>query len=64
MNYRTKSGASSLKIDRVMLNLVFVGHFVFLWQFCFLVAIFFSKNMRRVNMNYHAKFGGSSLKND
>ena len=30
INYRAKSGASSLKIDWVMLNLVFGGHFVFL----------------------------------
>ena len=31
MNYHAKSGTSSLKIDWVMNNLVFGGHFVF-WQ--------------------------------
>ena len=29
MNYHAKSGATSLKIDWVILNLVFGGHFVF-----------------------------------
>ena len=32
MNYHAKSGASSLKIDWVMLNLVYGGHFVF-WRY-------------------------------
>ena len=40
MNYHAKSGASTLKIDKDMLNLIFGGHFVFRWPFCFLVAIF------------------------
>ena len=31
MNYHAKSGAYSLKIDQVMLNLGFGGHFVF-WK--------------------------------
>jgi len=35
LNYHAKSGASSTKIDWVMLNLVFDPHFVFLWPFCF-----------------------------
>ena len=51
INYHAKSEASSLKIDWVMLNLVFGGHFVFWQQFWFFV-------------NYHAKSGASSLKID
>ena len=53
MNYHAKSQGSSLKIDRVMLNLVLGGHFVF-WR----------KKLRRVIMNYHAKSGAFSLKID
>ena len=65
MNYHEKFGASSLKIDWVMLNSVFGGHFVFgghilFWRpFCFL-----AKKMWRVIMNYYAKSGASSLKID
>ena len=55
MNYHAKSGASSLKIDRVMLNLIFGGHFVFGGHF-----IFWRPFLRRVNMNCHAKSGASS----
>ena len=49
MNYHAKSGVSSLKIDQVMFNLIFGGHF-------------FDNFLRRVNMNFHAKSGASSLK--
>ena len=59
MNYHAKSGASKLKIDQFMLNLVFGGHFVFL-----LAILFFGKKMRMVIMNYHGKSGASSLKID
>ena len=63
MNFHAKSGAPSLKIDRVMINFVF-------WRpFCFLAAIlfFFGSNftiqlLRKVNMKYHAKSGAHSLK--
>ena len=41
------------------LNLVFVGHFVFWWPFCF-----WRKKLQKVNVNYHAKSGASNLKND
>ena len=34
MNYHAKSGAYSLKIDWVMLNLVFGGHFFFGKKYC------------------------------
>ena len=53
VNYHAKSGANSLKIDWVMLNLVFGGHFVF-WQ-----PFYFSQK-------YHIfwwKFHASILKN-
>ena len=64
MNYHEKFGASSLKIDRVMLNSVFGGHFF--WRpFCFLVTILFlDKKMWSAIVNYHAKSGASSLKID
>ena len=48
MNYHAKFGASSLKIDWIMLNLIFVGHFIFWRPFCFWRP-FLCKNMRRVN---------------
>ena len=41
MNYHAKYGAFSLKINRVELNLVFDGHFVFL-----VVILLFGKNGR------------------
>ena len=59
MNFHAKSGAFSLKIDRVMLNLVLGGHFVF-WQ----PFYFFGKKWLRAIMNYYAKSGASSLKID
>ena len=59
MNYHAKSGAYSLKIDCVMLNLAFCSHF-FLVAFLFFV----NKNLKRVIMNYLAKFGASILKID
>ena len=64
MNYHATSGASSLKIDSVMLNLVFGGHFVFLAAILFFGGNFLAKKMWRVNMNYHAKSRGPSLKID
>ena len=42
MNFHAKSGASSLKIDQIMLNLVFGGHFVFGRPFCFFGGHFFT----------------------
>ena len=47
VEYHAKSGASSLKIERVMLNLVFGAFLMFL---------------RFVYMEYHAKSEASSLK--
>ena len=58
MNYHEKIGPSSLKIDWVMLNSVFGGHFVFGGLF------FGKKKLGRDIMNYHAKSQGSSLKID
>ena len=59
MNYHAKSGASSLKIDWVMLNLIFGGHFVFLAAILFFGGhfVFWRPFLFRVNMNYHAKSG-------
>ena len=63
MNYQAKSGASSLKIDWVMFNLLIVGHIFFWRPFCFLSAILvFEKKLWKVNLNYHAKSGSPSLK--
>ena len=53
MNFHVKSGASGLKIEGHMLNLVVGGHFVF----C-------RKKLWGVIVNYHAKSGASSLKID
>ena len=56
MEYHAKSGASSLKIERVMLNLVF-------WPFLRVFDVFaFLRFLRFVYMEYRAKSGASSLK--
>ena len=47
MNFYAKFGAFSLKIDCIMLNLVFGGHFVFFLPLCFL-----AKKMLRAIMDY------------
>ena len=59
MNYHVKSRASSLKMDWVMLILIFGGHFIFWRPFFFLQIL-----LRRVNMNYLAKSRASGLKFD
>ena len=51
MNYHAKSRAFSLKIDWVMLKLVFGGHFVFWRPFCFLLR-FYSLQIERVMLNF------------
>ena len=56
MEYHAKSGASSLKIERVMLNLVFGRFCAFFDVFAFLRFLSF------VYVEYHAKSGASSLK--
>ena len=57
MNYHAKSGASSFKIERILIN------FVFWWPFCFFVSILFLKFfLWKVNMNYRARSGEPCLK--
>ena len=56
MSFHAKSGASSSKIDLVMLNLVFGGHFVFWRPFCFLAAILFLQKIIRMIENYVLEF--------
>ena len=59
MNFHAKSGASSLKIDWVILSLIFGGHFVF-WR-----SYFFLKGwLRAVKIYLHAKSRACSLKNE
>ena len=57
MNYHAKSEDSSLKIDKVMLNLVFGGNLIF-----FMAILILAKKLWRVIMNYHSKSGSYSLK--
>ena len=65
MEYHAKSGASSLKIERVMLNLVF-GRFCAFLPFLRIFDVFdvfaFLCFLRFVYMKYHAKSGTSSSK--
>ena len=62
MEYHAKSGASSLKIEQVMINLVFAVFAAFL-PFLRVFAVFeFLRFLRFVYMEYHAKSGASSLK--
>ena len=64
MEYHAKSGASSLKIERVMLNLVFGRFCTFLPFLCVFDIFAFLRFLCFVYMKYHAKSGASSLKTE